>query len=513
MINIVPGVSIYSVLSRLNYKPWFALAEFVDNAVQSMLTNLEVLKAVHGDDYKLIVSIDTSNDDGGRITIRDNAAGIRIADFPRAFRAAQLPPDTQGLSEFGMGMKSASCWFAREWSVRTTTIGDARAHIIKFDVAEIVSEQLEELNVYSVDEQEELHFTEVRLTNLHRPLASRTLGKIRQHLTDIYRVLIRRGDLELRLNNQVLHYEMPAILEAPYYRNPAGETVSWKKDISFTLGAELSVVGFAALRETGSNSNAGFSLFRRGRVIEGSGDDGYRPPQIFGAGNSFKSQRLFGELHLDGFAVSHTKDGFQWDDHEQDFLEILLESLDAEPLPLLRQAQGFRKLEHSRSVDRYAELAVESTLATLQENLAQAVVELSEIDKLTHEIDASKGVDVEVSASSDQTEELRRVSFTHNDCEWNVSVEVVSDPSDQSWFSKDVIVDRPSRLAIHIRLNSAHRFLIRFGQRDSESLEVILRMAVALVVAEVLARQAGLEMAGIVRTKFNDVLTRALSNP
>lgn len=36
-INIRPGVGILSVLSHLNYKPWFAVAEFVDNAIQSFI--------------------------------------------------------------------------------------------------------------------------------------------------------------------------------------------------------------------------------------------------------------------------------------------------------------------------------------------------------------------------------------------------------------------------------------------------------------------------------------------
>jgi hypothetical protein len=37
-VSIRPGVGILSVLRHLNYKPWFALAEFVDNAVQSYIS-------------------------------------------------------------------------------------------------------------------------------------------------------------------------------------------------------------------------------------------------------------------------------------------------------------------------------------------------------------------------------------------------------------------------------------------------------------------------------------------
>lgn len=95
-VNILPGVSVLSVLSHLNYRPWFALAEFVDNAVQSFIAHQEALENLARDDVRLRVGVEINGDDGGRITVRDNAAGISAADFPRAFRPAELPPDRSG---------------------------------------------------------------------------------------------------------------------------------------------------------------------------------------------------------------------------------------------------------------------------------------------------------------------------------------------------------------------------------------------------------------------------------
>lgn len=51
-VSIRPGVSVLSVLRHLNYKPWFALAEFVDNAVQSYADNSERLLSHHGKNWK-----------------------------------------------------------------------------------------------------------------------------------------------------------------------------------------------------------------------------------------------------------------------------------------------------------------------------------------------------------------------------------------------------------------------------------------------------------------------------
>ena len=82
-----------SVLRHLNYKPWFAIAEFIDNAVQSFVSNRDALVALNGPDYKLKVDVRLDTAGRGLIVVTDNAAGISTADFPRAFRAAQVPTD------------------------------------------------------------------------------------------------------------------------------------------------------------------------------------------------------------------------------------------------------------------------------------------------------------------------------------------------------------------------------------------------------------------------------------
>ena len=142
-IEIRPEVTVLSVLRHLNYKAWFAIAEFIDNALQSAIANGERLKALHGGNFQLTVDVRLDATEPGQIVITDNAAGIPIADFPRAFRAAQIPTDRSGLSEFGMGMKSAACWFAETWSVRTKAIGESVERTIHFDVKHIVENKIE----------------------------------------------------------------------------------------------------------------------------------------------------------------------------------------------------------------------------------------------------------------------------------------------------------------------------------------------------------------------------------
>ena len=65
-VNIRPGVSVLTVLAHLNYRPWFALAEFVDNSIQSFLTNREKLRDVNQTKLRVTIDINTA---GGALTI------------------------------------------------------------------------------------------------------------------------------------------------------------------------------------------------------------------------------------------------------------------------------------------------------------------------------------------------------------------------------------------------------------------------------------------------------------
>ena len=102
-INIRPEVSVLGVFRHLNYRPWFAAAEFVDNAIQSFQDHQHELARVAGHTGKLLVKVKIDTSDEGFIQVSDNAAGIYRDEWARAFRPAEPPPDTSGLAEFGDG--------------------------------------------------------------------------------------------------------------------------------------------------------------------------------------------------------------------------------------------------------------------------------------------------------------------------------------------------------------------------------------------------------------------------
>jgi DNA (cytosine-5)-methyltransferase 1 len=503
-VNIRPPVNVLSVLRHLNYQPWYALAEFVDNALQSYLDyKTELRKGAKSHSLNVAISIDEADD--GRITIRDNAAGIHAKDYARAFRAAEVPPDRSGLSEFGMGMKSAACWFAPHWTVRTTALGETVERTITFDINAIVRDSLEELEVRTRPARPESHYTEIVLSQVHRLPRRRTLGKVKEHLASMYRAFTREGTLELTLNGEPLTYDQPRVLVAPFFKTPTVAPVPWRKDIRVDLGRGMRVTGFAALREKGSTSEAGFALFRRGRVVLGTADQGYRPESIFGSSNSYVYQRLFGELSVEGFGVSHTKDGFQWDDHEEEILAELKAQLDAKPLPLIQQALGYRaKPTREEAVNVAAEVVANTATAF------QAALEgtLEVLGKTEPENNPPSTFSSKKGAKGAQ--QVFRVE--RHGTVWDILLEATYDEAIGDWF--EVFNQQPEKgiRRVGVRLGLAHPFTQRFAGNDSGSLEPLMRIAAALGLAETTAREIGVKKAGTVRVHFNELLgTDALS--
>ncbi len=496
---------ILSVLRHLNYKPWFALAEFVDNSLQSFLSNKDRLRKFEGRDFRLKVDIEFDVSADPRLIVRDNAAGISEADYARAFRPAAAPTECKGLCEFGRGMKSAACYFAPRWSVRTTALGEDVERTIRFDIDKIVGGNIELLKIHTKSARPDAHFTEVILDQLHQLPQTKTLGKMKEYLADIYRVFSRDGQMELRFNGELIEYEEPRILEAPFFRTPRATGRVWKKAIDFDFGKGMRVAGFAAIRATGSTTKAGFALFRRNRLIQGGADEGYRPEYVFGKSNSYRYQRVFGELHLEGFAVSHTKDGFRWDENEQPFLELLREHLDDADLPLLQQAEGLRVRPKRSDLRAGAKAAVERTAAAVQDAVTKSLPHLAS-GRDGDVVPLSTLPRVRIAAQ----EVVKEVQFRGQ--KWTITIELADDPAVADWLSIMDDTDATAR-RISLRLSLDHPFMERFGGATVEQIEPLLRVAAALGLSEIVARDSGLKKAGRIRHNVNELLRDALAQP
>lgn len=500
-VNIRPEVKVLSLLQHLEYEVWYALAEFVDNALASYLQFERELKETEGNSFILEVVIEINEIDN-KITIRDNAAGINEKDFPRAFRAAEVPPDNTGLSEFGVGMKSAACWFSSEWSVRTKALGEELEKTVNFNLQQIFKENLVELDVSTRKGDKLHHYTFIELLDVTKIPKGRGLGKVKEHLRSIYRDFIRERKLILKVCGEQLEYKTPKILNVPKYDSPEGKSIVWRKEIDFAVNDVIKVHGFVAIRERASTAEAGFALFRRGRVIEGSYDNGFRPTSIFGNPNSFKYQRIFGELHLEGFKVNFTKKGIQWDENLDIFLKLLRDDISHESFPLYQQAEGYR-VKASDGDYRGTKKALQDTARDIEKKLPEVLNEIRNKEKLEEKEDfrlpiTGKSIHREFTVQVNKTDWIIKLELSY-DQSLKEMVEVGNHLVSQGLF-----IDN-SRV-IGIRLSLIHPFMVQFVGADNSKLDPILRIVAALGLSEVIAKESGANTQGEIRRNFNEII-------
>ena len=332
------GPEIVRSYKRLSYTFWHGLAEFVDNSIQSYRNNRETLdKAYAAAGQRLTVHITYLRTDGGRLIIRDNAMGMSVDELTRALSIGIPPPDTNGLSEFGMGMKTAACWFGNEWTVQTKRLGDETEQRITFNVENVASHDLD-LNHQPVPSSADTHFTEISITDLNHEIYGRTVQFIKNFLRSMYRTYIQSGELALFFNDDQLTWQSP--IEGNLHTEHGQDSIV-EFDFSIVQGRKH-VHGWIAVLERGSRSDAGLTQIRRGRVIKGWPNP-WRPQSIFGqleGSNDLVNQRLVGEVHLDRFNVSHTKDDILWEGEEEEVVEEVLSHV---ARPLIAIALSYRR--------------------------------------------------------------------------------------------------------------------------------------------------------------------------
>lgn len=308
-INIQPDSGVYSTFRRISYRPWSAVAEFVDNATQNYFEHKTDIERLTGSTPSLY--IDIAYDANARtLAILDNANGMNWEELERAIQLNRPPQNTSGRSEFGMGLKMAACWFGNRWRVVTKRLGDEIEYEALVDVEQLEAEKPSAIVVSQRFGMEPLdHYTRIEIEDLHKTFRGRARSSMQENIASMYRRDIHSGDITINWNGNPFEWESDPVFEE---RLSNGTVNRWEKDIRFDVNG-LEVTGKVWIRVPGNARRAGMHLFRRNRLIVGGPGNGYKPHDVFGAPNQFPAQRLVGELNLDEWPVTQTKDAFDWD--------------------------------------------------------------------------------------------------------------------------------------------------------------------------------------------------------
>ncbi|PIT20697.1 ATP-binding protein [Snodgrassella communis] len=349
-IDVSPDMQFYRLLESYPYTIKNALSEYIDNALEAFRTAKQ--KQISGLPDILTITINISKE---RIIINDNGIGIPVSEIQRAMKPASKS-DKQSLSEFGIGMKAASSWFGKKWTLKSYPLDGSQPFSLEFDLNKLLQRNLDKVKLNNI-EQRSCTGVEIILENLNRQIEEIQAKRIWIELQETYQLFCSRKDpqpilnLLFKYNNKTLEKEdfTQIIVANEPLKFPLckfkkselyviGSDITWKRDIEFMF-ENKKIHGFISLgKESSQTLNPGLRLFRFGRLIKGSSEAPYRPKELLSTANKYAPSRFYAELHLDGQRISNSKGEFIFDEYL--FLNELKKQ--AGVLDYIEQAENFR---------------------------------------------------------------------------------------------------------------------------------------------------------------------------
>lgn len=485
VVDITIGANMYGRISDLPNTPSHVLAEFVDNALQSSRDKKAQLLALDAN-YRLRVDIDFEWDENTNqatvITVTDNAGGIDADNYTKAFKLANTPDNNEGLNEFGMGLKTAALWLGNEWSVKTSALGETVSRSITFDLNKVLADSLTKLVVKAEVAEATEHFTTIRIASpTPKSPTKKALDKIRTELSSIYRKSLRQNEADIYVDGVKLTFEESEILTAPSVKDSKGPAIYWRKDIDFKFG-KYRATGFIGILKDINSTKNGFVLLRRGRVVYGAETDGrYFPKSLSGSTGTFRYKRIFGELELEGFAVSFNKNDLQDKENLEALMEMLRGEIHTKEFDLYNQAEDYRLDERQKKVNK---LVKSHNNDKKKNEKVEVVTKPQPVTKTTttYTHDATS----QPSIVSEPVEETPLVmghfddTYNINGKDYKLRVEMVDKGNELVWLDTMQQDDN----VVTCKINMNHVFFQHFQNSEKAIVAILKTMALAKFMAK-----------------------------
>ena len=526
-VDIRPGVGLYALFPSLRYTPWVALGEMVDNSIQSYIQHKDELIALNGPDYKLRVDINFSGGDNPTIQLVDNAAGIYTKDIGRAFTPAMPPLDKTGISQYGIGMKSSACWYSKYFTIRSRALGEPIVRNVIFDIPKIINQEMFNLDIQKEQTSNpKAHGTRIIMSKLNQPVPTAgAASRLRGYLRSMYRDFLRTGELILTINGETQEPITYKWLSAPYWPNDKGpvdpKIHEWVKEFEIELSESHNpedphtpapkIRGVIGILDKGDTKRAGLALVWRRKVVQGAGgladspDDLYRPGVIFGGANSFERQRIIGELDVSELKVTSFKDAVTWaEGQEEEALRKIKIALNSGDVPVIKMARNYRATENSKAT----QAKVKSTLEDVVEAATRGFIDGSAVELLGDDFEIPLKEELPEPPRDEKTRVVQKNIRLIPQFKSDIMLEVKDQGNDPAWLR--VTSSENSKWIITV--NRQHPFMESFTVADPDSLEPVLRLALAIGIAEIQGMSSGFESAGFLRIQINELLRNYLSN-
>lgn len=358
-IDISPDMQMYKIWRSQPYSFDGALSEYIDNSIQAYISSSNDTQKKIGK-LEITINIIAKEDEGQySYEVKDNATGIEEDRLQEALKPGE-GKQKEELNEFGVGLKVASAWLGKVWTMTSRPINSRSEIIINADIESMIQKGIEKVEPIIKKNSTKEHGFTISISDARRINAS-NVEKLNLRLQEKYLYFIFRSkilDLKILLNgsklpkikrsdyefNNILNTERTEYTHTKVYK--IGDPILRKVDVDFSFENKR-VYGFIAVLDKLSQDIPGIRMFRYNRLIEGFKDDPNRP-EILLTKSAAKhiALRIYGELNLDGQEINSLKGGFNFD---QDIFYKILKSQDGIE-DLIKFAKNYRSTYEENGV-------------------------------------------------------------------------------------------------------------------------------------------------------------------
>ena len=354
---------------------------------------------------------------------------------------------------------------------------------ITFDLNKVLADSLTKLVVKEEEAETAEHYTSIRITSpTPKAPTKKALDKIRTELSSIYRKSLRMNEADIYVDGIKLAFEESEILTAPSVKNPNGPAIYWRKDIDFKFG-KYRATGFIGILKDINSTKNGFVLLRRGRVVYGAETDGrYFPKSLSGSTGTFRYKRIFGELELEGFAVSFNKNDLQDKENLEALMEMLRGEIHTKEFDLYNQAEDYRLDERQKKVNKL----VKSHNNHKKKNEKVEVVTKPQPVTTTTTTTYTTGTTPQPSIVSETVEDTPLVmghfddTYNINGKDYKLRVEMVDKGSELVWLD----TMQQDENVVTCKINMNHVFFQHFQNSEKAIVAILKTMALAKFMAK-----------------------------
>lgn len=243
VVDITPSPRILRVLGEIPFSIWQCFAELMDNSIDALL------KLPDSADKHKSVYVSWSSksvpDREKTIEVIDNANGMTLEQMQNAARAGYSNNNPIGnLGLFGMGFNIATARLGGKTTIWSTTEQSDRWYGIEIDFDELAKgNNFQAPVLYEAKSvTDSASGTKIVISNLKSGTASSLYQQeteIRRTLENVYAPLLSESNIDLYIQNKVLHPKRPCIWSSDRYVNYKGLKVPAVIPIDKQLGAEL----------------------------------------------------------------------------------------------------------------------------------------------------------------------------------------------------------------------------------------------------------------------------------